>query len=117
MKLREIIKAIEDWIDASLCVNGETEKKAKQALEALRERDWIPVYDGDREMPETDEDGYSDMILISFANHDGLCIGRYITDESGGAFYEGDEDEEPLARIGLIVNAWKPLPEPYREDA
>ena len=30
-------------------------------------------------------------------------------------FYPGDE-EETYASYGLIVNAWMPLPEPYREE-
>ena len=75
---------------------------------------WIPIYDGDGKMPPVDEDGESDMILLSFSNGNFVCIGRYREDEDGGAFYDGDE-EDPLTMIGLYVNAWMPLPKPYRE--
>lgn len=43
-------------------------------------------------------------------------IARYETDEQGnGAFYPGDEDK-PYIGYGLVVNAWMPLPKPYREE-
>lgn len=77
---------------------------------------WIPVMDGDGRMPPVDDDGYSEYILLSFSNASFLCIGQYREDKDGGAFYDGD-DEEPLTRIGLFVNAWMPLPDPYQEDA
>lgn len=76
---------------------------------------WIPVMDGDGKMPPVDEDGYSDWILISFANMNQLVIGQYRVDDDGGAFYDGD-DEEPLTKWGLIVNAWMPVPKPYRPE-
>ena len=74
---------------------------------------WIPILDGDGQMPEVDDEGYSDYILLSFRNASFLCIGQYRVDEEGGAFYEGD-DEDPLTKIGLFVNAWMPLPERYK---
>ena len=76
---------------------------------------WIPILDGDGQMPEVDEDGESEYVLISFANFPVPTIGRYQVDEEGGAFYDGDDDE-PLIKIGLIVNAWMPLPARYKED-
>lgn len=42
-------------------------------------------------------------------------IGRYETDEDGGAFYPGDDDRSYVS-YGLFVNAWQPLPAPYREE-
>lgn len=42
-------------------------------------------------------------------------IGRYENDGENDKFYPGDE-EETYASYGLIVNAWMPLPEPYREE-
>ena len=41
-------------------------------------------------------------------------IARYEEDEYGGAFYPGDEGDS-YATLGMIVNAWKPLPVTYRE--
>ncbi len=54
-----------------------------------------------------------DYVLLSFENFSVLCIGRYETDEEGGAFYPGDEDESFISN-GLIVNAWMPLPVQYK---
>ena len=42
-------------------------------------------------------------------------VGRYEEDTEGGAFYVGD-DEDSCASQGLYVNAWRPLPEPYRAE-
>ena len=67
---------------------------------------WIPC--GER-LPEPDE-----YILLSFSNYSGLVLGRYEEDDGGGAFYEGDS-LTPLTQYDVFVNAWMPLPEPYRE--
>lgn len=68
---------------------------------------WIPVTE---RLPKTGE-----YILLSFENFTLADIGRYESDEDGsGAFYPGDEDESYLS-CGLFVNAWMPLPKPYRE--
>lgn len=67
---------------------------------------WIPCSE---RLPEEEE-----YILLSFANYTGLDIGRYENDGENDKFYPGDE-EETYASYGLIVNAWMPLPEPYRE--
>lgn len=66
---------------------------------------WIPC---DERYPDTDE-----YIMLSFENFSIPIIGRYEEDAEGGAFYAGDEDES-LVSHGLIVNAWRQLPEPYR---
>ena len=84
-------------------------------LSAQPERQWIPIWDGDGQMPEVDEDGCSEYVLLSFGNASFVCIGRYQVDEDGGAFYDGDE-EDPLTKIGLFVNAWMPLPERWKEE-
>lgn len=69
---------------------------------------WIPVWD---ELPSTE-----DYILLSFANFSIPLVGRYEEDEDGGAFYIGD-DEEPCMKQDIIVNAWMPLPECYKEES
>ena len=45
-------------------------------------------------------------------------VGRYMDDEKlGGAWYLGDcFDEDTCLANDLFVNAWMPLPKPYRED-
>lgn len=86
-------------------------KKTVDAIEmgihALKETQWIPISE---RLPEEEE-----YILLSFANYTGLDIGRYEKDGENDKFYPGD-DEETYAHYGLIVNAWMPLPEPYREE-
>lgn len=80
------------------------------ALGLLVMQDWIPV---EKRLPET-----SDYILLSFANFSLPAIGRYETDSDGNsAFYLGDCDEEDTCiSQDLFVNAWMPLPEPYRAE-
>ena len=68
---------------------------------------WIPTTE---RLPETD-----DYILISFENFNVPQVGRYEADEDGGGeFYPGDEDFT-YKSIDLYVNAWMPLPKPYRQ--
>lgn len=75
---------------------------------------WIPV---DEAVPEVNDEGYSDYILLSFANAGVIDVGRYEVDkDGGGAFYIGD-DEKSCSSWGLLVNAWMPCPERYDEDA
>mgnify|MGYP007069881360 CR=1 FL=1 len=89
------------------------------AIAALEEQEryrWRPVMDGDGEMPEVDEDGFSDYILVNFSNAPGMFdIAQYRVDEAGGAFYSGDS-AEPYTAVGVFVSAWRPLPKAYRED-
>ena len=83
-----------------------SEEEINRILE--QESGWIPV---DEQIPNTDK-----YILVSFENFTIPDIGRYETDEDGnGAFYPGDDDKS-YAKYGLFVNAWMPLPEPYRES-
>lgn len=76
-------------------------------IHALKETQWIPVSE---RLPEEEE-----CILLSFANYTGLDIGRYENDGENDNFYPGDE-EETYAHYGLTVNAWMPLPKPYRQN-
>ena len=71
----------------------------------LMSKQWIPV---EERLPEDDK-----YILLSFDNFSTPTVGRYEADESGGAFYLGDEDES-CVKQDMYVNAWMPLPEPYR---
>ena len=74
---------------------------------------WIPV---DEKLPEADEDGYSEKILVSFRNFSLPDIGEYRVDGAKGTdFYIGDM-EKAFSEYGLEVNAWMPLPKPYKGD-
>lgn len=71
---------------------------------------WIPV---EERLPEDDN-----YILLSFENCSLPLVGRYGADsDGGGAFYLGDcVGEDTCIWQNLFVNAWMPLPEPYRRE-
>ena len=70
---------------------------------------WIPV---EERLPEDNK-----YILLSFENFSLPEIGRYEAKEDGGAFYLGECDEgDTCISQDLYVNAWQPLPEPYRPE-
>ena len=80
-------------------------------LKELRKaRKWIPV---EEQLPENDR-----YILLSFANFSLPMVGHYEINEDGsGAFYLGDcNEEDTCVSQDLFVNAWMPLPGPYRPD-
>lgn len=73
-----------------------------------KKHQWIPVTE---RLPET-----NDYVLMSFVNFNLPLVGRYEQDETGGAWYVGDCDEDDTcAANDLFVNAWMPLPKPYTE--
>lgn len=73
---------------------------------------WIPIEEA---VPDTD-----DTVILSFANLDRTVPGICKKDPDGGAkFYVYNimiEDYVPTLQMDLFVNAWMPLPDPYRED-
>ena len=83
--------------------------KAKKIVQEVAEEyngGWIPC---NERFPEDDK-----YILISFENFSVPIVGRYEEDQTGGAFYIGDEDKTCLSQ-DLFVNAWQPLPEHFKE--
>ena len=74
----------------------------------IEEHSWIPV---EERLPEEDE-----YVLMSFENFTLPIIGRYEKDnDGGGAWYAGDDDGcDTCSSQDLFVNAWLPLPKPYR---
>lgn len=88
--------------------------KLSEAMEKLAKLEdeeesggWIPCSE---RMPEDES-----YILVSFENATMLDIARYEENDEGGTFYPGD-DEKSYSSYGIFVNAWMPLPEPYREE-
>lgn len=86
----------------------EENRKLKEKIAELEKDKWIPA----DQPPEDDK-----YILLSFADFSLPLVGRYEGDEeNGGAYYVGDCDEDDTCITNdLYVNAWQPLPEPYKE--
>lgn len=99
------LKRLKEIIDEVFEIN----KKLTEENEKLKEENrWIPL---DEELPEPEK-----YILLSLANFSMPLIGRYeVDDDEGGSFYEGDESTT-LSEQGLFVNAWRCLPDPYKEE-
>lgn len=82
----------------------------KIVAEYVKKCKWIPV---EERLPEEDE-----YVLMSFENFTLPIIGRYEKDnDGGGAWYIGDNDGcDTCSSQNLFVNAWMPLPKPYRAN-
>lgn len=110
------VKYSDEWVDWDTPGVYTSEKEAEAKARQLRnqrkclESGWIPVTE---RLPEND-----DYVLMSFENFSLPLVGRYVGDEKlGGAWYLGDcFDEDTCLANDLFVNAWMPLPKPYRED-
>lgn len=103
----ELVERLAAYEDTGLDPQEIYSLKAGTILKAMGCK-WIPV---EEQLPE---DGK--YILLSFSNFSIPLIGRCEQDGDGGStFYEGNDDE-PLTKHDLYVNAWMPLPEPYRPD-
>lgn len=101
-----------------LIVNQKEREAVSMAVKALEVQndEWIEIIEDDPDtFPPVDEEGCSEYVLLSFSNTSFVCIGEYRTDLEGGAFYDGDDDR-PLNSFGLIVNAWRPLPERFKGE-
>lgn len=113
---RDIVGNASDLeVENRLGTYEDAEEARAKAEQLLRQRNrlksgWIPVTE---RLPEND-----DYVLMSFENFSLPLVGRYVDDEKlGGAWYLGDcLDEDTCLANDLFVNAWMPLPKPYRED-
>lgn len=77
-----------------------------QAKEEYSNGQWIPA----DEPPKDNK-----YVLLSFENFSTPLVGRYEEDQDGGGSYYLGDEEETLLYQDMIVNAWMPLPEPYRD--
>lgn len=106
--------------DKVLELNEETQEQARAMLKRVarlsdeiermkgeERQQWIPVAE---RFPEP-----GDYVLLSFPDFSVPAIGRYDEDEEGGAFFIGDETESLVSQY-MFVNAWMPLPKPYRAE-
>ena len=98
-----------DDLVARLAEYEDTGLEPKEVLQLKKNAvRWIPVTE---RLPDPES-----YILVSFENFSLPNIATYRVDEDGsGAFYPGDEDYTYLS-MKFFVNAWMPLPEPYRAE-
>ena len=84
----------------------ETVDAIKMGIHALKETQWIPC--GER-LPE-----HGKYVLISCEGFDTPTVVKYEEDDIGGTFYLSED--APCEDFGIVVEAWRPLPEPYKES-
>ena len=101
-----------DWIEHRIFVLNMNDIDRLTILNLPSAQRWIPCSE---RLPETDEDGYSDKLLVCFSNFTGHEICEYRIIDGIGKWYIGDSDECP-DDIEVKVIAWMPLPEPYKEN-
>lgn len=104
--MNELIKELETIRDVGIVNHKKDTATLQQAIDTLKAFTW---HDPSKP-PETDEDGYSDYVLLSFSNCSVATIGLYIKAEDGGAYHDGDDDRT-LESYDLHVNGWMELPE------
>lgn len=112
MTIKEAIEKCERFAASSYTKGQQDYKQFATWLRELDRLQWVPI---EERLPDTNADGVSDYVMVSFDNYPMTDIGRYETDpDGGGAFYHGDSIES-YSSIGLFVNAWMPALEPYKE--
>lgn len=90
-----------------ITIHCESKEEQDKCVELLNSKKWIPL---EERLPVND-----DYVLLSFENYSFPMIGRYVENKEGGAWYLGDcVDEDTCVANDLFVNAWMPLPEPYK---
>lgn len=89
-----------------------SKKELEEMLLRAERMKWIPAVN----TPEVNEEGYSERILLNFANATVHEIGQYVVDKYSGCAYYIGNDTKPCSIYGLFVDAWMPLPERYKED-
>ena len=116
-ELEKILEEInQEKKNAALSIRHTTGYKAGQIRIAERIEEIIRKHMNDGWIPVEEKVPDSGIyIFLSFTNFTLPMIGRYEKDSDGGAFYIGDEEETCVSQ-DLYVNAWRPLPEPYRPE-
>lgn len=98
----EMALQIAKWLEIALEMNDELQDWRSGKL-GYGDYKWILI---DDKLPDNDS-----YILLSFSNYSVPIVGRYESYEDGsGNFFAGDEDI-PLIKQDVIVNAWMRLPE------
>ena len=115
-KLYGALYKLKDYEDTGLSpadverVNDFSQSQAHELLGKLQEErskhSWVPVAE---QLPEPEE-----LVLLSFENFSLPMIGRYTADADDDGIFRVGDDDESFIEHDLYVNAWMPLPEPYK---
>lgn len=97
-------KEYDDTYD--IVIHCESKEEHDRIIEKFNTMSWIPA----DHSPKSEE-----YVLLSFENFSTPLVGMYREDSDGGAYYVGD-DEESCISHDIVVNAWMPLPAPYRPN-
>lgn len=112
MTIKEAIEKCERLASSRYTKGKQDYKQFATWLRELDRLQWVPI---EERLPETNADGVSDYVMVSFDNYPLVDMGKYKTDpDGGGAFYPGDYSDS-YSSIGYFVNAWMPALEPYKE--
>lgn len=111
------IKADEDFLYIISDELGIDQNKVKQVLNFLLNKSLFDntLFSSDKVLTSEKLPEDESYILVSFENATMPDIARYEENDEGGTFYPGD-DEKSYSSYGIFVNAWMPLPEPYKEE-
>ena len=91
------------------------EYKKLGTLEEIRDAADAQYMNAGKWIPADNPPKPEEYIVLSFDNFSVPLVGMYREDDGCGAYYVGDDDES-CASQGLFVNAWMPLPEPYKGE-
>ena len=92
-------------------IHCESAEEQERAINILEDRQWVSCND---RLPEPNT-----WVLLSFKNNKTVAIGQRIVENDGkDNFYLKDEEVGyiPCESMNMPVNAWMPLPEPYRRE-
>lgn len=106
-KKDELIARLAEYEDTGVTPQEIYSMKAGTILKAIGNQ-WIPV---EERLPEVNE-----YVLVSFENFSLPMIGRFDIDEDGGGTFMVRDEDESFLQHDLFVNAWMPLPEPYKME-
>ena len=99
------------WDESGMTTANEVERILDSVPSAQPEPEWIPVTE---RMPELDEAGYSEKVLVCCRNTSIIDIAEYRMVDGIGDWYIGDL-EDKFTDFGCPVLAWMPLPERYHD--
>lgn len=89
-----------------IVIHCESKEEHDRFIQRFNSMSWIPA-----DQPPKPEE----CVLLSFENFSITLVGMYRDDGDGGAYYVGDDEKNCISH-NIIVNAWMPLPAPYRPD-